>query len=51
MVQTLLSSASKVNKFRKFIVQSQLVFNKLDKGGAEIVPLPTNFKYFKARKL
>ncbi|CAI8413915.1 MAG: Uncharacterised protein [Cryomorphaceae bacterium] len=39
------------NKVRKFIVQSQLVFNKLDKGGAEIVPLLTNFKHFKARKL
>jgi len=35
------------NKVRKFIVQSQLLFNKLDKGGVEIVPLPFNLNISK----
>ena len=35
------------NKVLKFIVQIQLLFNKLDKGGVEIVPLPFNLNISK----
>gem|GEM_PF-2219314 len=42
-----LNGSCKNNKVRKFIVQSQLLFNKLDKGGVEIVPLSFNLNISK----